>query len=122
MANRGYSNGVGWLKSDDPKIDTGKKQLAWYWKEKISAYIDQVDCLISVDKFDDCFSSWYKMIGFLDLKYTDPKTFDYIRSIRFNTAKRGAMPNWEKWPDSDKQDVIDVIGQDFLKELDRKIL
>ena len=139
MANRGYSNGVGWLKSDEPKIDTGKKQLAWYWKEKISAYMDQVDYLVKMEKllysrcgivfpqnsnviFQQNIYNWNILFNKLGFSKIDQKTYNYISGKSFNTAKRGAMPNWEQWPDSDKQDVIDIIGQNFLKELDRKVL
>ncbi|MFW9899927.1 MAG: hypothetical protein ACFFDY_01410 [Candidatus Thorarchaeota archaeon] len=123
MANRGYENGVSWLKSNDPKIDTGKKQLAWYWKEKISCYIDSADCIFDIkDLYSEMGNGWYKMVGFLGLRFTPRTYYDFVRSIRFNTAKRGKMPNWEKWSDSDKQDVINVIGQDFINKVEEKVL
>lgn len=125
MANRGYSEGVSWLKSDDPKIDTGKKQLAWYWKEKISSFIDKTDHNINISTLLGYteFEWNHLFVSILGFKNKiDKKTFDYIRSVNINSAKRGAMPNWEKWSDQDKQDVIDVIGQDFINKVNEKVL
>jgi hypothetical protein len=122
MANRGYSNGVGWLKSDDPEIDTGKKQLAWYWKDKILAYINCADFIIDAEKLLNNFSYFNEVVTQIGFTAICEDTYYYITSIMFNAAKRGAMPNWDQWPDQDKQDVVDVIGQDFLHKLNMKVL
>lgn len=123
MANRGYENGVGWLKSDDPKIDTGKKQLAWYWKEKISAFLPHIDFIVEMEKLLNFWGYWNEMVVKLGLKpMLYGEDHDFITNKHFNAAKRGAMPNWEQWPEQDKQDVIDVIGQDFINKINKRIL